>query len=396
MKRSWRTGLCLTMVMACISMLLTGCWDRREINDVAFVLGSALDITDNGDFEVSVLIPLPGNMGGAVGGGGGGSQKPFTIKTTRGKTIKEAIDILQKSLPRWLYFGHRRVLVISDRLAQTVGLSPIVDAITRMPENRLTAFVAISKGSALDVLNADVRLERFSAESIREVLQSDSSIRVSLKDVTSSIVAVGEDAMLPYLQKKQTNLKGQEAEDIDVIGFALTHNGIMKAAAKDDASNGIRLLSNQFRPYRETIVDGNHAITIAVNTCKLKVKSVMIDGIARFDIQSDIQFSINEDSDLNRNYNDIGQRTHIEKLFEQKAENDIKKAIAMMQKSNSDVIGFGRYLNRAYPGKWKNEWKSQWETVFPKCDFTVKVDADLFRIGMNRENLAKKDKEDNG
>ena len=31
-----------------ISLLLTGCWDRTEINDVAFVLASAIDLDKEG------------------------------------------------------------------------------------------------------------------------------------------------------------------------------------------------------------------------------------------------------------------------------------------------------------------------------------------------------------
>ncbi|MUT65332.1 Ger(x)C family spore germination protein [Paenibacillus sp. NEAU-GSW1] len=389
MLNKWKQHACVLLTLIVSSAILTGCWDRREINDVAFVLGSAIDITESGEYQVSALIPLPGNMGGAMGGAG--DAKPFTIKTAYGKDIRGAVDNLQKSLPRWLFFGHRRVLIVSDKLVETIGFKPVVDAITRTPENRLTAFIAVSKGPAIDVLNADIRMERFSAESIREMLQSDASLRISLKEITAKMIAVGDDAMFPYLNKRKTTLKGHESEDIQVIGFALTHDGVMKASASDGAANGVRLLNAQFRPYRETLEDGESTITIAANSNQLKIKPSMRNGVPYFEISSLIKISINEDTNYDRDYDDIGQRSHIEKLFVKKAKSDINAALALMKQSKSDVIGFGRYLSRSQPGKWDKEWKGKWEELFPQSEFIVTVKAEVFRIGMNRENLAKKD-----
>src|SRR5690606_41119568 len=63
-----------------LPILLTGCWDRQEINDVAFVLGKAIDREKDG-YRVSVVIPLPGNMGGPSGGSGSGGKKPYTVQS---------------------------------------------------------------------------------------------------------------------------------------------------------------------------------------------------------------------------------------------------------------------------------------------------------------------------
>ncbi|TXK73213.1 Ger(x)C family spore germination protein, partial [Paenibacillus sp. N3.4] len=43
--------------------LLTGCWDRTETNDIAFVLTSAIDLEDDGRYRISYMLPLPGSMG---------------------------------------------------------------------------------------------------------------------------------------------------------------------------------------------------------------------------------------------------------------------------------------------------------------------------------------------
>lgn len=382
---------CALLVWLSISMLLTGCWDRTEINDVAFVLASAIDLDKEG-IRMSVLIPLPGNMGAGSGGGGGteGGSKSFTIKTETGTSVREANDKLQRRLPRRLFYGHRRVILIGESLAKQ-NVSLMLDSVTRMPENRLTALVAVAKGTALDVLNADTRLERFSAESIRELLQSESSIRVSVKDVTGEIMAIGSDAFIPYLEKVKTRIKGQESEDIQISGFALTHDGRMLTTAKAGAATGIKLLSRQFRPYRQSIKVGNSYVSIVVNQAKVQIKPILKGtDEPRFHIRADVKASINEDANMERNYDDIGQRHDIEEAIEQQIVADMKQALAAMQQNNCDVIGFGQYVYRAYPDRWKDKWEREWEQAFSKAQFEYKASVNLYRVGMNNENLAKK------
>jgi len=384
-----KRSLFLVLLTVCSALLLSGCWDRTEINDIAFVLASAVD-KEGDKVRISVLIPLPGNMGASGGGGGGNGQKSFAIKTETGSTIREGIIKLQNELPRRLYFGHRRVFIIGEELAKEKGVGWIVDSITRLPENRLTSFITISKGKALDILNAQTTLERFSAESMRELLQSNATVRVSLKDVTSKVSITGSDAFLPYLTKVNSKLPNQEQNDVGIMGFALTHNGKMVGIAKGDAANGIRLLSGRFRPYNEMLKDESGVISVLINKANVRIEPIANNNKLRFRIDANVEVSISEDTHIERNYDDIGQRLAIEEMVEKKLSASLKEAIAHMQRYNSDAIGFGQYADRAYPSLWKKEWSKKWDTVFSECEFEVVAGANIYRLGMNRENLTKK------
>ncbi|MCQ6557258.1 Ger(x)C family spore germination protein [Paenibacillus mendelii] len=392
--KNMKSCMCRFLLSALVLLfviLLSGCWDRREVNDVALVLASGIDKEGDG-IRISVLIPLPGNMGGATGGGGGsGGKKPFVIKEETGSSIREAVAKLQRGLPRKLFLGHRRVLLIGEEYARS-GVDQMIDAVTRMPENRLTVFVAVTKGKAIDVLNANTRLERFSAEAIREILQSDSSLRVTLKDVAGQAITTGSDAYLPYVQLKETSLARQQAEDITVSGYALTHNSKMTAIAKGGASVGIRLLSGKFKPYILTLKGKNGGnTTLGITSAIVRIKPIIKNGKPSFQINVHSKSSIEEDMNIQRNYDDIGQRIEIEQLVEKSMKQDIMKALKLMQESNSDVIGFGQIANRAFPGLWQRTWKHKWDELFPNCSFAVSVDNKLHRIGMTKENLAKKE-----
>lgn len=57
----------MIVIGVAVLLLLTGCWDRREINDVAFVLAGGAD-KEGDNILISVLIPLPRRAGCFTGG----------------------------------------------------------------------------------------------------------------------------------------------------------------------------------------------------------------------------------------------------------------------------------------------------------------------------------------
>ena len=63
----------LALLCCCLITMgmLCGCWDRVEINDVAFVTGSSFDKI-NDKFVSTVQIALPSQLGGTGSEGGGG------------------------------------------------------------------------------------------------------------------------------------------------------------------------------------------------------------------------------------------------------------------------------------------------------------------------------------
>ena len=58
--------------------LLSGCWDRKELEDKAYVIGLGLDKSEHeGKIKVTMLIANP--EVGSVQGGGGSIEKPKEI-----------------------------------------------------------------------------------------------------------------------------------------------------------------------------------------------------------------------------------------------------------------------------------------------------------------------------
>ncbi len=60
------------LLIVLLTGLLGGCWSRREITEVAVVLGTGVDLAADGRIRLTVQIARPGAFAGPAEGGGRG------------------------------------------------------------------------------------------------------------------------------------------------------------------------------------------------------------------------------------------------------------------------------------------------------------------------------------
>lgn len=140
-------------------LALGGCWDRRELEDVAFVLAVGVDPGPANDLEVSLMIAVPNKLGGE--GGGGGFGEPVMITRVRTPALAEANTIANAYINRYVSMQHLKSLIINEDFVRQGRLGELLDTITRLPALRRTTAVIISRGNAGDLLaEAKPGLER--------------------------------------------------------------------------------------------------------------------------------------------------------------------------------------------------------------------------------------------
>ncbi|MGM0714624.1 MAG: hypothetical protein ACQEU9_22745 [Bacillota bacterium] len=106
--------LCLTLVI-----LLGGCWNRKELNDLAICVGIGIDKVKTG-YSVSVQIVDPAEVAANKGKPG---RAPVTLFTMSGATVFEALRKMTTISPRKIYMSHTRMLILGEELARE-GIAP--------------------------------------------------------------------------------------------------------------------------------------------------------------------------------------------------------------------------------------------------------------------------------
>lgn len=138
-------------LLLCTLMLLTGCWDQRETNELAIVSGLGVDYV-NGQYLVTVEIIQP-QMIANPGQSGAAQNGPHSILVHgHGRTFAEALQEVNHKTSRLLFWAAMREAVIG-RAAAEHGIAPVLLAFGHGPGMRLTPRVLIAQQSASEVFD---------------------------------------------------------------------------------------------------------------------------------------------------------------------------------------------------------------------------------------------------
>ncbi|MBP1995008.1 Ger(x)C family spore germination protein [Paenibacillus eucommiae] len=376
----------LSCALSLLAVLLSGCWDRTETNDLAFVLTTSIDLEESGLYRVAFLLPLPGEMGGAGGGGGGtGGSKSYYIDSDVGKTYLEATVRLQNRMPRRLFLSHRRTIVVGEALAKH-GIKPLFDSSPRLPESRLNTYIVVAKGKGYDLLNSEPSFERFSAEAIRELARPPIAMATTIKDLSMTL-SNNNDPIVAYMQATESKKGVTPSKEIEFIGYAQFQLDKMIGVYKDEAANGLAWLRDKVMDHIISFpIEPNKDISILVTDGRSYVTPNIKNGELSFDIDMEIVGKVREDA----SGEDLGKSSATENVENKLAaytKQTIQTTIKQMQEKGTDSAHLKTLVWRRYPYEWKHGLEANWNELFKKATFHIKAKASITETGLINRNL---------
>ncbi|CAN2254424.1 spore germination protein [Bacillus vallismortis] len=349
---------------------LAGCWDRTEINDIAFVVSSAIDKKKD-KYQVALQIPLVGQLGGQTGGGGGtAGSETWYVDSASGTTIREASNKLQTALSRTINTSHRRTVVVGEDMARE-GIAPVFDILTRNPQNRLTALLLISRGEARDIINTEVQLEQFPAEMIRELAIMSTNRPVFLSRFMSDLLEKGSDPYAPVISSSKTKPGGKGKPNLKIDGLAIFKKDRLVDILKDEHMKAALMLLNQARQ-PEFILDlpnqmGKATIQLQKSnasfhaaekngklsmTIEIRAKGIIMENQTTYETRENDQFYI------------------IQKALNRAVKEDVTSTVHRLQKRKADPAGFQDRTIRSM-NITKDLLKKEWDEVYKDMEIHV-------------------------
>jgi spore germination protein KC len=385
-KQLFKPGLVVAILLS--TTLLTGCWDRTETNDIAFVVTSSVDLEDDGSYRVAYMFPLPGSMGGASGGGGGtAGGKSYYIDSEVGATFRDAFSKLQLRIARRIFLSHRRTIVIGEKLA-AAGIDSLFDVLPRSSENRMTTFLVTTKGKGYDLLNAEPKFERFPAEVIRELSKSRQAKSTSMKDIGLAL-SFHSDPIISYLAPRDSKGANEPSHEIQFIGYAQFKGDRMVGIYQKKEANGLLWLRDQVKSQQLTFpVEDGENISILITSGKTAITPKLQDGQVSFDVKVEATGSVREDL----SNDDLYQSEFLHKVEDKFAEQikiSILAAIKQMKKEGTDSAQLGLLVWRTHPQIWKTQFEQNWEHYFKEAEFNIRVKASIPETGVINRNVTK-------
>ncbi|MFD2371555.1 Ger(x)C family spore germination protein [Brevibacillus sp. GCM10020057] len=372
---------CHLAILLC-SLILCGCWDRIEVNDVAIVTAAAIDKAEDQELELSIQVFIPRALGG--GGLQGTGMKSLTIvRSARGVTIADAMSKIQMKIPRLIFWGHCKVYIYGEEIAKK-GIADLVDYLARHPQPRNRAFMYVSKGRAVDVLLSNPKLERDSAETIRELSGLHVGMEVTLIELMKMLKSPSKAAILPIIDLVPTPGSSQQTSRTpNLFGSAIFKEGKMIGQLSERATRGVMWVRNEIDSTTVTVKakKGKGFVSLLPIREVTELVPSIEKGKWKMTVKAESEgFLIQNGTNLNLSNPDL---LHLMQVALRKdIEARMRGTFHLLQHDmKTDVFGFATAFRRKYPKEFA-QVKDRWDEVFPTIDVDLQITSYIRRPGL--------------
>ncbi|KRF09884.1 Ger(x)C family spore germination protein [Paenibacillus sp. Soil787] len=371
-----------------VLVFLTGCWNRVELDEYAFVQGVAIDQAENGkDIELTIQFYRP--MTGSKKIEGGPSRESYVNIKTRDKTLFEAIRDVTIHIGRKAQWSHMRVLIIGEDIARKRNIGELLDFFSRDHEPRATIFVMIGKDKAkLYLEKGKPFVETSMGQQLRESEKMASkntgkSLKTSFINLMLELKSETGVAAVPYVYFDPKNIPISSP----VTGLALMKKGKLVDIMPSKKIESLLMLLDKYKSGILQIecpgeskkkMKKMESVEVANLKTKIKVKHMGDSVSAHVSTKIDGYFGELVCTNLKTPEDVEKFNKRVQKVIEK----DINSTLLLLQKQKMDVLGIGNRIYRKDPAFWYR-LKPNWEDRFKNLKFTVEVKANIFNTGAN-------------
>ncbi|MDM5212441.1 Ger(x)C family spore germination protein [Peribacillus sp. NJ4] len=383
--------------IAAICLLISGCSNYRELNELGVIIGMGIDNNDDPKNPYKVTYQVINPSGLAQTSTSGGKGLAVINYTVTAKTILEAYAKASAIIPRESNNSHLSLIIIGEELARN-GLDLLFDAIDRGKNQRVSVPIFIARGRTAEYLLGVIEpLEVTPGKNIISTTKSEqneygSSSEVLLYETISELMSEGKDVALPGIRirndskeaKQISNFETTAPTYIEAKGLALFRKGKMVRWLDGETARGVQFVTSELKRTEVVIpCSENESATITVIRVKSKMKTKINHE------KPVIHTNLNVMGEMMQTSCDLDMSDpKLLKDFERKMENELKKqitrTISIAQKEKSDIFGFGDSLSRTNPDYWRKH-KKNWDNLFSDAEISMKINVDIINSGMRME-----------
>lgn len=376
----------LTLVLLLIMgvLLLGGCGGKREIDELAYMLGIGIDQgKEEGTYLVTMQIAEP-----KTSGGGAAELENWTISMET-KSLSTIMEQAAEAFSKQPFAGTVRVIVLGEDLAGA-GINEALDYFQRFYEFRRTIYLLVAKGQAKDIMEAELRTKQIPSLNLFDTIEGQR--RQSVFPITRLghyLTVLGRESqnpIIPRVEKVQPGEHGlfysdKEGQEILIHESAVFEGGKCVAKLNDQETKGYLWLDNEIESRVLEGEDGDGVtVTAWVLKSKTKYKVENIDGKMGIKFNIKTAVSINEilgkgeQADIYRWQQFIKE---LQPLMAQAIQEECEAAVAKSKEQGLDFIGIGRKIEIKNPKYWREiqeNWPQGIKDIPVAYDINVKIE----------------------
>ncbi|OZB97940.1 Ger(x)C family spore germination protein [Paenibacillus sp. XY044] len=374
------------LLMFCLLFLAaatTGCWNLKESNQRAFIIGVGMDMTEDRKLEISSEIAVPAGLGSSQVTGAG-KKNTFTVVSAKGKDFMDAGQHLQAELSRSLFYAHRQTILIGQHMAEE-GLDKYLDMIFRNPKSELRSVILVVKdGTAKEVIRAEPTFDPFISTTLGSQQAALGMKPYYYRMLLCDAFSEGTQPIVPAITADPST------------GYVYAGSAIL------DKDHGLKLVG--YLDKEESVYDNwmmgkqknltvttsignrNETISLVVQSLKHRTQIKMVKYQPQIHISLHGTGSIVENNSSLDPSKEADLKT-IQNKLSQEAEDTVHKLIDKAQHQYKlDIFGIGEHMHRQHPREWKT-LKPHWHETFPELPITVSVQLRYRDPGQTNSSL---------
>lgn len=398
--------------------LTTGCYNKKELDNLAYVIGIGADIGSGDNLEITYQIAIPLKFSSNDGKTG---EENFTTYTVSAPSLYVGNSKVNALTSKEINLSHVKLIVYSEELAKN-DLSGHINSLISNVSIRPKTTVAICKNSAKDFLkNITPDLESSPARYYELLFASQNHTNESAKseliDFYTATTSVDRDSAIILLSNKKSgdtsenskkdgnnedsknskqNILGSTSEEQNIedtnsstndkensqkkfTGLAVFKGSKMVGEISQDLIMAHLILTNELEKGDITVNDAKEKGKLASiflkqeKNCKYNV--IIKDNIPEITINIKLTGHLRSSTSTT----DYLQKEN-KKILTSEIEKEIKALIdeylKTTQSYNADVAGIGKYVKQEFL-TWNEFEKLKWNELYQKVNINVNVDVDL-------------------
>jgi spore germination protein KC len=398
MPRKW---LCLLLVICLSSGLTSGCWDRAEVEEIAFVVALGLDKGEKAPYSVTAAIAIPQKM---AGGDKGGEGDPIMLTTVEAPTIAGGLAIINSYVSRRVSLLQTKALFMGEELAKESGMEGI-DELVRFRQARRTIYYLVTEGKAAKFLGEmKTEMEKDPHRFIEQLTYAHRYTgmipRESQIQTFVSSANTGYASPITYYVALKEEKEEQEEKraagfyagslprkggpNIEMVGGAAFRRRKLVGLLSGDEMRLVSMLRDEFRSGHFSFPDPkdpDRYISAEMHRGRPLVMSVDLTGdrpLFRGLVTLEAELlSIQSLTD----YTEPALQPVLEGEMAAALEQAIRELFTKSQAWRSDLFGLGRHLVKRFPTV--EAWdRFNWVETYPEAKIDIQVNLKLRRFGL--------------
>jgi spore germination protein KC len=368
----------------CCLLLVSGCWNRREIETLGFALATAIDWDEESQqYEVTVQMAKPEVLAKAPGSGEGGL--PYWVFTGRAKTVFGAVRNITMTSPRKVWWGHNQVLILGDSVARR-GIRSALDFVARDGETRRLFWVLVTPGKAGDILTRETRSAKAGALALLDLIRVKGATSVSaplrMHDFSIMLSAPMATTTGVVRLAARGDVAGTSA-DYRLEGAAVFIGDKLVHYLDSTETRGMLWVQGKVRSgilHVPCPGDPQESVALEIVHAASRIEPLLKNG------RLAISVTIREQANLGDTSCRVPLDTpadfeRLEQAQQAAIRSEINAALSKARNLRADVFGFGQKVHKDMPKVWHSVDKD-WERKLATIPVDIRVTAKVRRLGL--------------